>query len=1243
MKRLFLVLIVLPFLFTGCISASRYVSEEEIERLERLQVPEREELLYKLYLIGDTGVPSKHTQGSSFRLLKEQIKNAGDRSAVVFLGDHVYPSGMPDTSAMGREKAEDILKRQLIALEEFEGRILFIPGNHDWQSGGVKGLDRQKEFIENYLGKENIFLPEGGYPGPVEIELMNKDDHHDLREDIRLIILDTQWWLQGENKPFGDTGEYVLEDAGDFLRELQNTLLKRRNDHVMVLGHHPLFSNGNHGGYFPLKTHLLPPVIGTLYAGYRRFFGYSQDIAHYRYRLLKEELLQQFRGHQDLIYASGHEHNLQYFKKERKNTRQHYIVSGAGSDSDYVAKGHGASFTAESKGFATVSYYSDGSSWLEFWQPAGEDSSGKLLYRTRMGDPYPDPFENKEVIVGGESFPDLNDSTVIQPANPEYDKVGWLTRLIAGEHNRGLWNIPVRVQVLDVGTLKGGLKPTEVGGTGQSITLRLEDENGQEYVLRSINKQAGRIWEEELRNTFAHDIAQDQFSIIHPFGAFIIPELADAVDVFHTNPELYYVPSDPRLGEFADLMAGEFVLFEERPDGDMSMVESMGNPEEVLGSRQLHLEIDADIDHRVDQHAFARARLFDMLIADWDRHPDQWRWASFEPADKKGKIYKPIPRDRDMAFMRMNGLIPTIGKLNFFYQYQDFRPSYGNLKGLTLNSLGQTRRFTNRLTGNDWITIADSMQSSLSDETIEQAIRSWPPEIYKADGIHTIEVLKARRDRLRKVASEYYKLLAGTVDIVGSDKHEWFYADRISDSEMRVRLEKRTREGEFRKVVYDRIFNREETKELRLYGLSGTDRFKVKGDFSNNIKLRIIGGPGTDTFIDSTSVNRKSRTKIYDTFVRNKWAAGGSVSDRRTEDYRIHEYRSMSNFHYDRIEPVLFFGSNTDDGLFLGGGFTYKQYEFRKGPEARIHTLKGNYAPSTRAFNLKYNSEFKQVFGEWNITVDASILSPNNIRNFFGLGNETDNTEENEEFYRARFSEYRFAPGLKRTLQTGIRLAIRPTMEVTNFRKEQDRFITRPQAGIDENTFEDQWFGGMEVQINIKSVDDELNPKQGFFWNNSADINFGMENTSATFSKLQSEISLYYSPVLSPQITFATRFGAAHIIGDFPFFSSNTLGTRHNLRGFINTRFAGRSSAYHNLELRTKLFDMYNYIFGGEAGALAFLDSGRVWTDGENSDLWHHGYGGGLWFSVYKKAVLNVTVGFSEEGYYYTTGAGFYF
>ena len=62
-----------------------------------------------------------------------------------------------------------------------------------------------------------------------------------------------------------------------------------------------------------------------------------------------------------------------------------------------------------------------------------------------------------------------------------------------------------------------------------------------------------------------------------------------------------------------------------------------------------------DNDHTVNQEAVLRARLLDMLIADWDRHFDQWRWTTRDTG--QGKSYIPIPRDRDQAFFYSDGLI----------------------------------------------------------------------------------------------------------------------------------------------------------------------------------------------------------------------------------------------------------------------------------------------------------------------------------------------------------------------------------------------------------------------------------------------------------------------------------------------------------------------------------------------------------------------------------------------------------
>ena len=61
----------------------------------------------------------------------------------------------------------------------------------------------------------------------------------------------------------------------------------------------------------------------------------------------------------------------------------------------------------------------------------------------------------------------------------------------------------------------------------------------------------------------------------------------------------------------------------------------------------------------MDARAFLNARLFDLVIGDWDRHRGQWRWARF--GDQPVTRWVPIPQDRDQAFIRYDGLVLAIG------------------------------------------------------------------------------------------------------------------------------------------------------------------------------------------------------------------------------------------------------------------------------------------------------------------------------------------------------------------------------------------------------------------------------------------------------------------------------------------------------------------------------------------------------------------------------------------------------
>ena len=76
-------------------------------------------------------------------------------------------------------------------------------------------------------------------------------------------------------------------------------------------------------------------------------------------------------------------------------------------------------------------------------------------------------------------------------------------------------------------------------------------------------------------------------------------------------------------------------------------------------------------DHRADQFAVLRARLLDIMIGDFDRHFDQWKWITTDTG--KGKLYFPIPRDRVQAFFYSDGKLLQASSRNLLPFLQGFR------------------------------------------------------------------------------------------------------------------------------------------------------------------------------------------------------------------------------------------------------------------------------------------------------------------------------------------------------------------------------------------------------------------------------------------------------------------------------------------------------------------------------------------------------------------------------------------
>lgn len=1189
-----------------------------------------------VFLIGDAGEPKQPTD-ANLQFLSEKLQAAGERDVLIFLGDNLYPKGLPDSEHPEREVLEAKLNAQLDLIKNFPGKAFMIPGNHDWAQGRKNGWQRireQEAYVSDYLDDKNVFLPKGGCPGPVEVPISEK---------ITLLILDTQYLLHRWDKPEEDS-DCEAKSSIEALQRLDELVRQNAHKHLLVVGHHPLYTYGKHSGASTLRQHLFPltdlsralwiplPGVGSLYPLYRKFIGDIQDVSHPRYRAIRKAMTGIFAQSENLIYACGHEHSLEYIRQDD----DHYLVSGAGSKKTLVRAGDGTQFHAEARGFMQLTYAQNGNVRLQIWN--GDEQ--KLLFQ--------DSLYQKKVSTPAQVLterPDFRDSTTMAVAGTQY-RAGGFKRWLLGENYRDVWEAPVQVPVFDLQTQRGGLRILKQGGGMQTKSLRLENEQEKQYVLRSVNKYAENAIPELLRKTFAAEIVQDQISASHPYGAFVIPPMAEAIGIYHTNPKPYLLPDDPLLGDYRATFAGMLVLHEERPHKEQAdepfFTGSQEEAENIESTPETIEEVREDNDNRVDEDFVVRNRLFDMVMGDWDRHDDQWRFTQFDDPDGKGNLYRPIPRDRDQVFFINEGIIPWLAarrwalpKVEGFDEKMNWAPGFNH------NARFFDRTFMTQPDWSDWQEEVRHIQQHLTDSVIEAAIRSWPDTVFALSGARTIRVLKARRDDLMRYARQYYEFLSREVEVRGTDKHEYFLVERLDEQRTRVTVRKRKKDGERKHIIYQRTFLRDETREIRLFGLDGEDVFEIEGEVKRGIRVRVIGGKDTDVIHDRSRVAGLSRqTVVYDRRKNTELLPSRETKNRLSRHPEVNEYDRKS-FRYDAVLPLLNLQFNRDDGLFLGGGFDATIHRWRREPYAARHQFLGNFAVATGSFNGKYQVHLPQLFRKWGVFGEAEAQVPFFASNYFGLGNETtwvfdedeSLTEDPIDYYRIRLVQLRLLSGLSRPVGRYGRLRLGGTFRQLKVDQQGNTFYTSAESDLDlQKVTRFHRYGGFRFGFEWDSRDDLRMPARGLRLHLQSEQLFGLDSRSEDLSRLRGSLAFYLSARLPARLVLATRLGVEHLMNEtFTFFNAPTLGGRTNLRGFRRTRFYGQTSFYHNLDLRLKLFSFRSYLLPGTLGLLGFQDVGRVWLQGEDSDRWHVGRGLGLWLAPANKAVLSFTLAFTKE------------
>ncbi len=1178
------------------------------------------DLLYTVYTIGD--LRSDSLGLSNLRLLKNYIEAEHSESAVILPGDILYPSGLPDSTDKHFPEAEKNLKHILNIFKNYKGKIFMLPGNHDWAKGKKQGLQsvrNEETYIEQYLKKGNVYYPDDACSGPQEIN---------LSEDITLIIFDSQQWFQ-KNISLTANEDCRLSSEADLYIHIDDILKRNKNKKIIFATHHPLYSVGKHGGYFPVSDYIFPlrnfkkqlyiPLPGIIYTGYRKYLGSIQDLAHPDYKEFKNILLSVFEKYPNIIYVAGHEHNLQYFDKDNL----HHIISGSGGKASYIAKkSKKTNFAYAGTGFGKLSFYKNGNVWMEFIAHE-KNATGKIIFRKKI---FNKPVFNPELQkkrLQNIHFPD----SIVKTKISKLYKVGKFHRFMLGNNYRNIWDAEVKLPVFDIGTEKGGLTIIKRGGGKQTMSIRLKGKNGKQYVLRSINKNIEKVLPQDFRNTFAEDILQDGVSASNPFGAVTVPLLADAAGVMHTNPKLVWIPDDPRLGIYQKDMANQVFLFEERPAGNRDDVASFGYSKKIINTAKVIIKTQKNAYHQIDQKSVLRARVFDILLNDWDRHEDQWRWAAFK--NKKNTIYRPIPRDRDQVYFVNEGLAMKLIKKKWLVRrFQGFNDTLKDVEGLAFNARYFDRSFISEPSLNDWKKIAEDIKNKVSDSIIHKAVLKMPENIYDSIGNFTEEKLKYRRNYLPEYAERLYRFLSKAVDIVGTNKNELFIVKRKENGNTLVTVYASHKNKE-KKKIYKREFKPEETKEIRLYGLKGKDTFIISGNGKKGIKIRIIGGKGKDSFIDTSHVRGPSKkTLIYDrkdkknTIVKSKETRLLFSKKKSVNTYDRYQFK------YNKTIPLLSFGYKIDDGMYIGGGAKINRYNFR---DSTIQKIIGNIAFKTSAFSLKYDGLFTSISPLFDLTVKAELNFPRNVNNFFGLGNETEKITDSENYYRLRYQHIRFNPMLKQTIGNKFNYAFGIFYQYYNLTDTAGRFIGDIASQLAPSAFREHHYTGINAEYTINTEDNKVMPKRGMFWKSEILGYYALKSGDENFAKIRSDLRFFLSFRKDPRVVFAFRFGGATNIGNYDLWQANFLGGKTNLRGFRADRFAGDAVLFQNSEIRFKLKNIKSYLFNGEMGFSVFFDIGKVWYNNETSNIMHNGYGAGIWIIPFNYTTLTLNYNKSAE------------
>ena len=1194
------------------------------------------DITYSFYIAGGLGNGTSTPSNELLQRFKEELDKASENSTLVFTGDNITPeTGNWDTDS-------DLINKQLDLSNSFKGETVFLPGNNEWKSYQLDKIEKVEDYLKEIERKNTAVVPNNGCP----------IDYRVINDDLDLILIDSKWFISNWSRIEGINSKCTdIVTRRRFMEELEGYIGDGQGKNIVIAMHHPVFTNGTYAGKTTVKDHLTPiPLYGTIKNTVMDLGAFNPEhVNSRRYNYLRIAVSALAQANDRITLISGHEESLQLLK----GGGIHQIISGSLGNKSATKLGPGritaiggsiefdGEYAYGERGFARLDYFKDGSSKVTF-------ISENDLSTSKTFPVLPEFEPKKEFDEFTASEKKFEEAQVLDDPN-DYNKSGFY-KFLWGKRYRQYFGQPVEAPVVYLDTLYGGLSVVKEGGGHQSFSLRLEDANGKQYAMRSLRKSALKFLKfklpgisyntQDYQDTWAEKAISDFFTTAHPYMQLVIDPLAESVGINHSDTDLFYVPKQDSLKEFNESYGDELYYIERRPSEEQAnykgyrrtIDQTTGKVTDYESTTDMLEKIKSDESYTVDQRGLIRARIFDMLIGDWDRHQDQWRWIEYESPDGE-KEFMPVPRDRDNAFPRFDGkVIPFI---NWFVpntrNWETYDEDVDNVKWLNLSGNRLDRTILTSYGPEVWVEEAKAIQEGMTSDVIEQAFTRLPVSVQDETSEFIKESLKKRLATLAETAKDYAEYLHKIVAIKGTEKDDIFTMTRMENGDTKVEV-RRILSDEKNELMYSRTFNDSLTKELWIYGLGDDDVFVVKGKENPNTKLRIVGGYGEDSY----DVENKRKVKLYDWEHEKIRFEALKPSTLLTDNYKTNTY----HFRYftpntNVLVPTL--GFRTDDGMFLGASNTYTQNGIDGNTFRQQHNISANYFFNFKAVELSYSGIYGSVLPGWNFETNAYFTNDRYVSNFFGFGNETVNNEDalDRDYYRARIQKFRASAGL-----AFYSLRIKGLFESFKVADNPERLFT--PANINENVFDSQNYGGIELTGEYDRDDAGDFPSKAIYFGFSAGYKANLNLNSNKFGYASLKVGFDHKLEPTGSLVYSTtaEYKGLFDYNEVFFYHTPALGGNNGLRGFRDERFTGKSYFYQSSDIKLKLKRYVTAVSPVTIGMYGGFDYGRVWMPNENSNIWHTSQGGGFWISSLKALTFNIGYFNSKESNLIQVGFG---